>query len=138
MIAPQTPTDTRCETCGWAIDTAFYFRVFAKRCYSANIRWWHDPATGERLTPNVGEKLMLIVSELAEAMEGHRKSLPDTHLPHRSALEVELADAVIRIFDLAGGLGLDIGGAIAEKLEYNRTRVDHTDAARMSANGKKY
>lgn len=112
--------------------------VLTNVCHRFNARWWHDPATGERLTPNVGEKLMLIVSELAEAMEGHRKSLPDTHLPHRSALEVELADAVIRIFDLAGGLGLDIGGAIAEKLEYNRTRADHTDTARMSANGKKY
>lgn len=112
--------------------------VLTNVCHRLNSRWWHNPATGELLTPNVGEKLMLIVSELAEAMEGHRKSLPDTHLPHRLALEVELADAVIRIFDLAGGLGLDIGGAIAEKLEYNRTRTDHTDTARMSANGKKY
>ena len=37
-------------------------------------------------------------------------------------VEVELADAVIRIADLAGALGLDLGGAIAEKLEYNRNR----------------
>ena len=34
-------------------------------------------------------------------MEGARKDLMDTHLKHRSMMEVELADAIIRIFDLA-------------------------------------
>jgi len=63
---------------------------------------------------NVPERLMLIVSEIAEAMEGHRKGLMDDKLPTRPMLEVELADAVIRIFDLGGGLSLDLGGAIAE------------------------
>lgn len=40
-------------------------------------------------------------------------------LPHRSAVEVELADAVIRIADLAGALGLDLGPTIAELLAFN-------------------
>ncbi len=71
---------------------------------------------------NVGEMLMLITSELSEGLEGHRKNLMDDHLPHRSSLEVELADAMIRILDMAGGLQLDLGGAVAEKLAYNRNR----------------
>jgi hypothetical protein len=58
--------------------------------------WWSDPATGQPKDRNVGEILMLIVSEIAEAMEGHRKSLMDDKLPHRPMLEVELADACIR------------------------------------------
>ena len=81
---------------------------------------------------------MLVVSEVAEAMEGHRKNLPDDKLPHRPMVEVELADAVIRIADLAGALGLDLGGAIAEKLAFNATRPDHKPENRKQAHGKKY
>ena len=90
---------------------------------SAAAGWWNDLETGAPLVDRphvVGEKLMLIVSEVSEAMGGHRKGLADDKLPHRPMVEVELADAVIRIADLAGALGLDLGGAIAEKLEYNR------------------
>lgn len=90
--------------------------------------WWTDRVTGQRVTldkVNVAEKLCLIHSEISEAMEGHRKNLNDDHLPHRKMLEVELADAVIRIGDLAGYLGLDLGGAIVEKLAYNQLRQDH-------------
>ena len=88
-------------------------------------------------TVNVGEKLMLIVTEVGEAMEGHRKLLMDDHLPDRTMLEVELADVVIRVFDLAGGIGLDIAGAIAAKLQYNATRIDHTLESRRAIGGKK-
>ena len=64
-------------------------------------------------------KLALIHSEVSEGLEGYRKNLNDDHLPHRKMLEVELADAVIRIFDLAGALKFDLGAAIQEKLAYN-------------------
>lgn len=108
--------------------------------------WWTNIATGERLHTeesetqriNVPEKLCLIHSEISEAMEGHRKNLMDDKLPHRLMLEVELADAVIRCFDLAGGIGLDLGGAIAEKLQYNAKREDHKIANRLAENGKKF
>lgn len=87
---------------------------------------------------NVGELLMLCVAELAEALEGHRKNLDDDKLPHRKMFEVELADTLIRIFDLCGGMGLDIGGAFVEKQEYNRTRADHKLANRKQSGGKAY
>lgn len=86
----------------------------------------------------VAQKLCLIHSEVSEAMEGHRKNLVDDKLPHRPMIEVELADAVIRIADLAGALGLDLGGAIAEKMEYNRKRPDHKPENRKADGGKKY
>ena len=108
------------------------------RVHAANRRWWIDLETGRPITRNVGEMLMLTVSELAEAMEGHRKNLPDDKLPHRLMIEVELADALIRICDMAAGLGLDLGGAVAEKMEFNRTREDHTRAHRLTEHGKKY
>ncbi len=112
-------------------------------CHSAakDAGWWHDLHTGEAIIKRphvVGEKLMLVVSEVSEAMEGHRKGLADDKLPHRPMVEVELADAVIRIADLAGALGLDLGGAIAEKLAYNRERPDHKPENRKAEGGKKY
>lgn len=100
--------------------------------------WWTDIHTGEPLQRNVGELLMLTVSELAEAMEGHRKNLQDDKLPHRKMIEVELADTIIRIFDMAGGLGLDLGGAMIEKLEFNQKRADHQIANRLAPGGKAY
>lgn len=103
--------------------------------------WWHDLGTGEPTIDRphcVGEKLMLIVSELAEAMEGHRKNLMDDHIPHRESIEVELADAVIRIFDLAGAMNLDMGGAITDKMQYNATRQDHKLENRRASGGKAY
>lgn len=103
--------------------------------------WWSDLTTGERKTPeqvNVGEKLMLIVSEVAEAMEGDRKGLNDDHLPHRKMIEVELADAMIRIFDLAGFMRLDLAGAMVEKLAYNQQRADHRLTNRQADGGKAY
>ena len=114
-------------------------------CYDAakQAGWHHDQRTGLLRTCQQNHelfpvRLMLIVSELAEAMEGHRKSLKDDHLPHRDMAEVELADAVIRIFDLAGAMNYDMGGAIAEKLAYNSQRADHKPEVRAAAGGKAY
>lgn len=86
----------------------------------------------------VAEKLCLTHSEISEGMEGLRKNLMDDKLPHRSMLEVELADAVIRTIDLCGALGLDLEGAIFEKLAFNKVRPDHKVENRLKENGKKF
>jgi len=105
----------------------------------AVLNGWHtNLATGEPLPVNVPEKLLLIHSEVSEACEGFRKNLADDKLPNRPMVEVELADAAIRIFDLAGAMGLDLGGAILEKMEFNRKRADHKPEARRGETGKKF
>lgn len=102
---------------------------------------------------NKGELLMLIVSELAEALEALRKghyadkSISDELYRdievHRfddefnimdgswkagfeanikSSFEDELADVAIRLFDLCGGLGVDLGKHIELKMMYNSMR----------------
>lgn len=103
-----------------------------------NEKWWRDLYTNEPIKRNVGELLMLVVSEIAEAMEGHRKNLMDDKLPERPMLEVELADAMIRIMDIAGGLNLDLAGAWREKMIFNAVRKDHTHEARKAEGGKAY
>ena len=99
---------------------------YARVCHEANRRWWVDSA-GNRIDRNKGELLMLVVSEVAEAMEGERKGLYDAHLPDRPAAEVELADVLIRVFDYAGAFGYDLQGAFEEKLAYNAVRTDHKE-----------
>lgn len=109
--------------------------------------WWTDRHTKQDLRGkdefgrdrrNVPEMLCLIHSEVSEAMEGYRKGLMDDKLPHRTMLEVELADVFIRIFDLAGSHGMDLSGAVLEKLAFNRVRPDHKIENRMAEGGKAF
>ena len=115
---------------------------------AATSGWWKDTETGQdvRSWPKkhldlwISAKLMLIVTEVAEAMEGHRKGVMDDKLPHLPMFMVELADAVIRIGDLAGGLqaqsGVTLGQCITEKMAYNAQRADHKIENRLAAGGK--
>lgn len=126
-------------------------RLLQKFCHEAsfNAGWWRNIHTGtdhiaevrgetELGKALVSQKLLLCVSEITEAMEGHRKGMPDDKLPHRPMIEVELADAVIRIADLAGALGLDLGGAIGEKMAFNAQRPDHKIENRKAEGGKAF
>lgn len=82
---------------------------------------------------NVGEMLMLVTSELGEAMEAHRKGIfanleayeefsENFEDAIKDTFEDEIADSVIRLLDMCGGLGIDIDTHVRLKLEYNKTR----------------
>ena len=122
----------------WKDAVSTYGKFLSDTChrFATSAGWWANLLPPQQGT--VAEKLLLIHSEVSEACEGYRKGLMDDHLPHRKMIEVELADAAIRIFDLAGAMGLDLGGAIAEKLEYNSTRADHRPENREKEGGKKF
>src|SRR3990167_1821278 len=81
---------------------ADFLNELAIRTHAANRHWWRDPITELPLERHHGEMMMLVVSEIAEAMEGHRRGLMDDKIPCRSMLEVEIADAFIRMLDAAG------------------------------------
>jgi NTP pyrophosphatase (non-canonical NTP hydrolase) len=108
----------------------------------ANIEYDQSPIS---LSYTVSRKLMLIVSELGEALEALRnnklcnksiniqdyKDLNNESLPDiisvvdtfiKDTFEDELADSVIRILDLAEWLGIDLETHIKLKIEYNKTR----------------
>jgi NTP pyrophosphatase (non-canonical NTP hydrolase) len=99
----------------------------SKQIYEANREkgFWDN----ER---NIGEALMLVVTELSEGLEAHRKGIfaPKQRLPMdkfeaeiKDTFEDEIADSIIRLLDLAGGLGIDIDYHVMAKLEYNKTRA---------------
>jgi NTP pyrophosphatase (non-canonical NTP hydrolase) len=119
---------------------AFSINSIAEYCNAQAIKagWWHDLATGRPKERNKGELFMLMVSEIAEAMEGVRKDKMDDHLPQYKSETVELADCLIRIFDYAGNYGLNIGEALVDKMAYNAKRPDHKPENRALAGGKKF
>ena len=66
----------------------------------------------------------LIHSEVAEATEEVRKGNPASYIKDGKPEGelIELADAVIRIFDWCGFNNWDLEEALRIKMEYNRTR----------------
>ena len=99
--------------------------------------WYTDLETGELRHRQPLDHIALIHSEVSEACDGVRKDLMDDKLPHRKMEEVELADAIIRILDMAGERNLDVAGALVEKFIYNKTRLDHKLANRKADGGKR-
>mgnify|MGYP001596036202 CR=1 FL=1 len=82
----------------------------AEICHAIAVSkgFWEGPR-------NRGEALMLIVTELAEAMEAYRKQ-EDAHFKE------EIADTFIRLLDLCGGLKIDIEAEIQKKANKNLNR----------------
>ena len=73
---------------------------------------------------NNGEMLCLIHSEISEALEALRHgNPPDDKVPEFTGAETELADAVIRIMDLAHARGWRVAQAIEAKMKFNATRA---------------
>ena len=106
----------------------------------AALSGWWDEIVGlndHQRIRYLASQVALIHSEVSEALEGLRKDKMDDHLPHRKAVEVELADAMIRIMDLAGYRRRDLASAIIEKLAYNQQRADHKRDARAAEGGMK-
>lgn len=106
------------------------------RIHEGNVAagWW-DQKDNILVVPT---KIALIISECVEALEGYRKDLMDDKLEAEAMVGVELADVLIRVFDLCGYLDVKVGTLLAKKAAYNATRADHKSENRAKARGKKF
>lgn len=105
---------------------------------TATARGWHRDPHGNVETLDFPRQLLLMHGEISEAMEGDRRRIFDEKLPHRDAREVELADLMLRVMDVAEEMGFDIGTAFIEKNRYNLSRADHNEADRGQPGVKAY
>jgi NTP pyrophosphatase (non-canonical NTP hydrolase) len=86
--------------------------------------FWQTDEKKMLIKRNIGELLMLIVSELGEALEALRRNdRQELNTEWRkNTFEDEIADAVIRLLDLCAAESIPLEKQILKKLEYNKTR----------------
>jgi len=91
--------------------------------------WWdqNDPEVPMEADYHLlATKIALCHTELSEALEELRGGRVEMYLGYEDnkpeGFGVELADAVIRIFDLAEALGIDLDELMEAKMAYNRGR----------------
>ena len=80
-----------------------------------NIAKWREEKGFITGWENMPEKLMLVVTELSEAMEAYRKD-------DKKNFNEEIADTIIRLCDIVGSLGIDIEDEIEKKMAINKDR----------------
>jgi len=81
----------------------------AREIHAQNLRvgWWDEYLPNQKWK-RFPTAMMLVITEIAEACEGDRKDRMDDHLPDEKMLHVEIADAAIRLLDLAGAYEIDL------------------------------
>jgi NTP pyrophosphatase (non-canonical NTP hydrolase) len=85
--------------------------------------WYDDPATGADFCT----KVVLIHSEVSEVVEEYRngKGMNEIYYSAKGKPEgipIEMADVLIRIFDMCEYFGIDVDAALKIKHEFNKTR----------------
>ncbi len=101
--------------------STMYLNELAAVCYTiADVKGWHDEPR------EFGTVMMLVVTEIAEAMEAWREcgdpAMDRTTGEKPEGVPSELADALIRILHACAIYGIDIKTAVETKLQYNYNR----------------
>lgn len=89
----------------------------SKEIYEANkAKGFHDEKNSKE------HMLCLVISELMEAVEADRKGLTFNEIGYTDSVEMELADAVIRLLDTAGALELALYSFSKDSCDYGTTK----------------